>query len=694
MSGNKIHELFLLMVFIFIGYGATGNTSDSVNTQHGNNSNSPADTNEIFRKAHGNLLLSKKEKNESSLIDAYLDLARFHDQYGVLDSAIFYYQQLKDIYKNAGMDEAVAESCLELKGLYSSKAAYDKCMDEVFEALEFYESVNDQKGIALCYTHLCDLLYYEYKYRESADYCDKAIAIQEELDAKEDLAISLRYKASSLLFVDGALDEALATINSAIEIYHELDESGMPLLASLNGRGNILKYMGRYDEAIADYQFIYDRCIEMGQKNFAIPPIANIGHVYVMQEKYEEALPYNLKAIEMMKSSGNTKNLYENYLHVSDIYKGMGDYNNAYEYHVLYFEEYTKYLFTIIDRLESEAQIKYETEQKDEMINRQEDKIEYQQRTQILYISIAVLLIASLLGMIRSRIKIRKKQKQIEESKIDLQKSLKDLKATQAQLIHAEKMASLGELTAGIAHEIQNPLNFVNNFSDVSGELVAELKEELENSDIDEAKLISDDIFENLKKINHHGKRASFIVQGMLEHSRTSTGDKKPTDINVLADEFLKLSYHGLRAKDKSFNAEIKTDFDPELPSVDLVAQDIGRVILNLINNAFYAVNEKKKLNNGDYKPVVTVSTKSTGSVVEITVKDNGNGIPREVLDKIFQPFFTTKPTGEGTGLGLSLSYDIIKKGHRGELLVETTVGKGTAFTIQLPVLPTSDESI
>jgi signal transduction histidine kinase/tetratricopeptide (TPR) repeat protein len=685
MTGEKIYSLFLFMAFIFIGFGATGSTPDTLSDLHGNNSYGMADTNELYQIAHENLLLSKKDKNESSLIDAYLDLARFHDNYGELDSAIFYYQQLKNIYINAGMDKAVAESCLELKGLYSSKAAYNKCMVEVFEALEYYESVNDQKGIAICYTHLCDLLYYEYKYQESADYCDKAIAIQEEIKAREDLAVSYRYKASSLLFVDGALDEALATINKAIKTYHELGENGMPLLASLNGRGNILKYMGWYDDAIADYQYIYDRCIEMGQENFAIPPIANIGHVYVMQEKFTEALPYNLKAIEMMKKSGNTKNLWENYMHVSDIYKGMGDYNNAYKYHALYSEEYSNYLFTIIDRLESEAQIKYETAQKDEMINRQGDKIAYQKRTQLLYISIAVLLIVSLLGMIRSRIKIRKKQKEIERSKIELQNSLENLKTTQTQLIHAEKMASLGELTAGIAHEIQNPLNFVKNFSEVNAELILELKEEIDKGDLDEVKAIANDIADNEQKIIHHGKRADSIVKGMLQHSRSSSNQKVPTDVNALADEYLRLSYHGLRAKDKSFNANFNTDFDEHLPQINVVSQDIGRVLLNLFNNAFYAVAEKQKLQKENYKPLVVVKTKTSGDKIEISVKDNGNGIPDKVKDKIFQPFFTTKPTGEGTGLGLSLSYDIVSKGHGGDLRMETEEGVGTEFIISIP---------
>ena len=253
-------------------------------------------------------------------------------------------------------------------------------------------------------------------------------------------------------------------------------------------------------------------------------------------------------------------------------------------------------------------------------------------------------------------------------------------------------MASLGELTAGIAHEIQNPLNFVNNFSDVNAELIEELKAEALKGNQEEVIAIANDIKANEEKINHHGKRADSIVKGMLQHSRTNSGQKELTDINALADEYLRLAYHGLRAKDKSFNANFKTDFDHTVGKVNIIPQDIGRVILNLINNAFYAVDEKKKKSGDGYEPLVIVSTKTVKpplegleAKVEISVKDNGNGIPHKILDKIFQPFFTTKPTGQGTGLGLSLSYDIITKGHGGELKVETKEGEGSEFIVQLP---------
>ncbi len=279
---------------------------------------------------------------------------------------------------------------------------------------------------------------------------------------------------------------------------------------------------------------------------------------------------------------------------------------------------------------------------------------------------------------------LMRQSEEINKKNSELQASYENLKSTQTQLIQSEKMASLGELTAGIAHEIQNPLNFVNNFSEVSKELLDEMKSELDNGNIEDAKEIADDVIQNLEKITHHGKRADAIVKGMLQHSRSSNGVKEPTDINALCDEYLRLSYHGLRAKDKSFNAAMKTDFDSSIGNINIIPQDIGRVILNLLTNAFYAVNEKKKSGLENYDPTVSITTKREGDHIEITVQDNGNGIPQFALDKIFQPFFTTKPTGEGTGLGLSLAYDIVTKGHGGELHVDTKETAGTTFTIKI----------
>jgi signal transduction histidine kinase len=314
------------------------------------------------------------------------------------------------------------------------------------------------------------------------------------------------------------------------------------------------------------------------------------------------------------------------------------------------------------------------------------------------YIIYGVMFLAVFLAVHRVQqqrtIRIERQKAQVKElaQAKEIEKAYHDLRSTQAQLIQSEKMASLGELTAGIAHEIQNPLNFVNNFSEVNNELLLEMKAAIDKGYLDEVKNIANDVIDNEQKINHHGKRADAIVKGMLQHSRISTGQKTPTDINALADEYLRLAYHGLRAKDKFFNVKLQTEFDQGIGEINIVSQDIGRVLLNLYNNSFYAVAEKVKQQENGYTPTVSLTTKRTDDKIEIRIKDNGIGIPQKILNKIFQPFFTTKPTGQGTGLGLALSYDIIKS-HNGEIKVETKEGEGSEFIIVLPkeVLPGTD---
>ncbi|WP_064198502.1 MULTISPECIES: ATP-binding protein [Emticicia] len=331
-----------------------------------------------------------------------------------------------------------------------------------------------------------------------------------------------------------------------------------------------------------------------------------------------------------------------------------------------------------------------------------EDKIKIYGLSTLLFVVLLVLFFLYRNNQIKHKANqiLHNQKEEIDTQRAKAEKALQDLKATQAQLIQSEKLASLGELTAGIAHEIQNPLNFVNNFSELSIDLAQELKEEIEKVNIPEKDKeyideIIGDLTQNQQKINQHGKRASSIVKGMLQHSRTSSGEKELTDINALTDEYLRLSYHGLRAKDKNFNADFRTDFDKNLPKIAVISQEIGRVLLNLFNNAFYAVNQRNfntvetlyaTSRQGQYKPKVIVSTQKLDNFIEIRVIDNGTGMSEAIKAKIFQPFFTTKPTGEGTGLGLSLSYDIITKGHSGTLEVESTEGEGTEFIIKLPI--------
>lgn len=439
--------------------------------------------------------------------------------------------------------------------------------------------------------------------------------------------------------------------------------------------GNGYKLKKEFSEA-ANY---YRKGIYEARK---INDVHNLAMCYVLlaQLYYEtgsidSSMFYAKQAMESGKSITFRKVVYESSTLLSQIYQEQNNYTEAYHYLTeANTEKDSLYGIKRFQELQNivlnDQEKKRETEAK--IIA---DKNKLRQNLLIGGLSVFLLIVVIL---------IRNNQHKQKANKV-LEATLQNLKTTQSQLIQSEKMASLGELTAGIAHEIQNPLNFVNNFSEVNTELIDELHTELNKGNAEEAAKIAKDIKENEEKIMHHGKRADAIVKSMLQHSRSSSGVKELTDINALCDEYFRLAYHGLRAKNKSFNCTMESDFDPAVGKINIMTQDVGRVILNLITNAFYAVSDKKKTQTDNYEPAVKVSTRRIKDKIEIRVNDNGNGIPQTVIDKIFQPFFTTKPTGEGTGLGLSLSYDIIKT-HKGELKVETQEGKGATFIIILPL--------
>jgi signal transduction histidine kinase len=404
----------------------------------------------------------------------------------------------------------------------------------------------------------------------------------------------------------------------------------------------------------------------------------------------DSAIWYAQQGLAAAKETETTEFMRDNAAALADAYAFKKDFANAYTYQVLFINFRDSMLNAEITNKSTLLQYNYDLAKKQTQITALDQQRKVQQNFLIsALIGLLLIVITAFLLLRNNRQKqkanklLQRQKNEIEEQRDQTNKILEELQQTQAHLIQSEKMASLGELTAGIAHEIQNPLNFVNNFSEVNKELLVELNEEIEKGNYNDAKTITKDVIANEEKISHHGKRADAIVKGMLQHSRTSSGQKQPTDINALCDEYLRLSYHGLRAKDNSFNADIKTDFDQNIHDINVVPQDIGRVLLNLYNNAFYAIIEKKKQQDESYEPTVSVSTKKLDDKVLVSVKDNGNGIPQNIVDKIFQPFFTTKPTGQGTGLGLSLSYDIIKA-HGGEIKVETKEGEGSELIIQL----------
>jgi signal transduction histidine kinase len=432
---------------------------------------------------------------------------------------------------------------------------------------------------------------------------------------------------------------------------------------------------------IADQKNIYEKAVTLHY----------LGQVYVAQHHYPEALENCFSSLNIAKEKRFQGIIKDVSLTLSQIYAAMKDYSRAYEYHLQYTSAKDSAQREDLNQRLAALQQSFELKNKQTQIDLlnsdkqlQESEINRQKQQRYAFITGMFLFIVLVIVLAQSNRHKQKSNTLLKEQKQEIQSTLSELKSTQAQLIQSAKMASLGELTAGIAHEIQNPLNFVNNFSDVNTELISEMKQEIDNGNMNEAKTIANIVEKNEQKINHHGKRADVIIKGMLQHSRSSNGQKEPTNINALADEYLKLVYHGLRAKDKSFNATLKTDFDETIGKINIIPQDIGRVILNLINNSFYAVDEKKNQQPEGYEPTVSVITKKINDKVEIKVIDNGNGIPQKVLDKIFQPFFTTKPTGQGTGLGLSLSYDIIKA-HGGELIAANNEGEGAAFVIKLP---------
>lgn len=507
--------------------------------------------------------------------------------------------------------------------------------------------------------------------------------------------------------------------------YMQLNQPDSALFYAMEGevygiRGGISKYLSNIYLVIGDIYWqkrldtialnYYHKSLQYAipEANFTVVAgvYESLSNYYKTNGNADSSLHYATKTFTVVKSLGAVTTFWSRDINLGVVYqnlamvyslKGSTDSTNKYLQLALSVKDSltTNKLnrLSAFQRLTLDEQIRLQEEEK------KRTESENRRRVYILFAGIAVAIIIILLVYRNNR----QKQKaynllQVQKAETDLQKekadaALQELKSTQSQLIQSEKMASLGELTAGIAHEIQNPLNFVNNFSEVSAELLEEIREarneRRETRPITEEDEIEDEILEdikqNLEKINHHGKRADAIVKGMLEHSRTSSGEKVPTDINALADEYLRLSYHGMKAKDNSFNADFVTDFDPNLPKIQVVPQEIGRVLLNIINNAFQATNELSKGLEPleSFKPMVTITSKNLGDKIEISVSDNGSGIPDSIKEKIFQPFFTTKPTGQGTGLGLSLSYDIVKA-HGGEIKVESEIGKGTMFTIIL----------
>ena len=643
---------FLYVLFVFIASGSAGQQT-------------PADS------LRQQLRIAKKDTMRASLL-AKLSLAYVFSK---PDSGLYLASEGLQLARKIDYAYGEAQNLFSLATYFRITGDSRQGMQFANNALAVFKTINKTEGIILCTNMLGWLALDQKDYRRALGYSFEAKQLSEN---NNDYALEYSYSTTAESY------ERLEKLDSAL-IYAEKAES-VPqdynwnlivlsgIHAKLNNDSLSLKY---YRKAISKTTFSKD----------SSDAFIGMAKVFNKIGETDSAIHYLKKALGIAKDGNFLFEVLSASEVLAKIYK---------KDHVD--DSTLKYMQINIDAkdsLFSQEKVKqFQSLVFNEKLHRQEidaDKAKYKARIRsfVLLIAAGFFLFLTIILYRNNKLKQRANAR-LQQQKEIVENTLVVLKSTQAQLIQSEKMASLGELTAGIAHEIQNPLNFVNNFSEVNKELVADLAAEIDKGNYDAAKAIAKDITGNEEKINHHGKRADSIVKGMLQHARTTEGQKEPTDINALADEYIRLAYHGMRTRDNSFKAipiviGIETNFEHSIGKLNIVPQEIGRVILNLLNNAFYAVNEKVKLRSaaGGYEPRVVVGTKKTSDKVEIVVKDNGDGIPQKILDKIFQPFFTTKPTGQGTGLGLSLAYDIVKA-HGGEIKVNTKEGESTEFTIWL----------
>jgi len=615
----------------------------------------------------------KNANTDSATFNALMDLSQGY-RFSNIDSAIYYVDraiELSRSLKNAA-DEANA---LSHKGyILLETGDIPASLQFQIDALHLSENFSDPIIQAFTLNRIGNVYSEIGDYKKSLEFYRKATDLFSSIH-------QIGYVNNELSNIGNAY-EMMGILDSA-KIYQQevyaysltnTDRYAITYGEMRRRLGKVEERLGNYDSALMHYRVgVIESIKDVDLNNLSLNYL-DMAKLFYDLKIYDSSLVYAKNTLSTAGSISLKRAIYEASGLLANLFKIKNQSDSSLVYTVL--SSAIKDSLYGHKKIQALERILLSEQERQQQFQHEQEQLRQQYKTISL---VAVLGIFLVIGIIL----FRNNKREQRANKI-LQNTLADLKSTQAQLIQSEKMASLGELTAGIAHEIQNPLNFVNNFSEVSNELVDEMNDELDKGDINEAKIIAADIKQNLEKINHHGKRADAIVKGMLQHSQTSTGKKEPTNINALADEYLRLSYHGLRAKDKEFNATMKTDFDESIGNINIIPQDIGRVLLNLYNNAFYAVNEKKKQQPENYEPTVSIKTKKLNDKIEVSVKDNGNGIPQKVVDKIFQPFFTTKPTGQGTGLGLSLSYDILKA-HGGEIKVESKEGEGTTFILQLP---------
>ncbi|HLO82526.1 MAG TPA: ATP-binding protein [Chitinophagaceae bacterium] len=588
------------------------------------------------------------------------------------DSCLYYFKEAITLAKNTKFQKGESDALLVLGNLQRNSGDFPKALETLFKGMAIAEHLDDQQLLAE-YLRSIGIIYSQMNdFNQAIDYFKKS-GYHFKAAGDDSNLHQIEANLSRVFRKNNQLDSALPYARRAMAKLPADDNRSRSWI--LMEMGTLLFELGKQDSAfelLRESSGISDRIDDQFYGSFSNNVMAGF---FQRLRKPDSTILYAKRAFGHadLISLKFGKLEAENYL--SAAYETV-DKDSALHYYKLAKTTYEElYGAKIVQGLQKTVLEDLARKRKLE-----EEKLAYENRIQLfsLFIGLGMLLVIALI-LYRNNQKTKRANELIHQTLVDLQN-------TQQQLIQSEKMASLGELTAGIAHEIQNPLNFVNNFSEVNMELAHEIIETLNAGNVPEASALAADIMTNQEKIREHGKRAEGIVRSMLQHSRTSAGQKEPSDLNALADEYLRLSFHGMRAKDKSFQAEYQLIADEHIPAIKLIPQDFGRVLLNLLNNAFYAVNEKAKTAGPGYQPTVTLTTQLKPNAVEIVVKDNGIGIPEHVKQKIFQPFFTTKPTGVGTGLGLSLSYDIVTKGHGGELKAESMPGSGSTFIIRLPL--------
>ena len=606
-----------------------------------------------------------------------------------LDSSYKYAQQANAMLLKLDDEKYDAAMARILGRIMQSQGNYQKALEYFLEQLSLVQELKDTLSIAFCFLDIGNL------YLETKDYAKAKNYYLQVIKFDPNKSSAFGRSAPNLALVRMGriyynlhqLDSARFYTTQAYQLaLKPIDRQSQSEALTL--LGNIVADEGQKEKAI-NYYFL---AIEQGKLYNSSSVIAenylHIADVFYRHQQADSGIYYARKAFDLAGQLGSIYIIADASDLLVKLFQKTGHTDSA-----------LKYLETVVTAKDSlyiqNKNQQLQTIEFNEQLQKQESHAKQQKfisqvRTYILTAGLTLLVLICIFLLVNIR---RKQQanKLLNQRSEKIQRTLAELETTQSQLIQKEKMASLGELTAGVAHEIQNPLNFINNFSEVSMEIAKELKEEISVLDIDtneknNLKSIADDLVQNQQKIMDHGQRADAIVKGMLQHSRNAPGEREPININILADEFLRLSYYGIKAKDKNFNAVFKTDFDENIGKINVVPQNIGRVLLNLFNNAFYSVAEKKEKLKGSFEPTVWVTTKKKDDKIEICVKDNGLGIPQDIINKIFQPFYTTKPSGHGTGLGLSLSYDIIVKEHGGTLNVESKEGEYAQFILGLPI--------